>query len=576
MNINKDNNKIEDNKTFTFLLPLDATPAQKHRLDKFLKIITNVYNELVPKVLERHHEMSDTEEYRQIMNQLYSLKGMVTSSLERKLQRLRVKYGLNESSIYDLGYHTIKNYRTEIPLPLLKSTLKDLYTDYLQRGATLCIKSSDGQHPKDCIFNVLNDYSKTSIYLNKDNTLLNISKMKVNLRNKEKTDFETRALNREVEHYSIVRKFIRGKFKYYLLVTVKGLPPTKFKYKYDEGTIGVDIDIDNDCIAITSPKRMEYKSIFADYNKLVEKKNNVSSKIQSSLIANNPNNYTKTGRVRKNVTTWKCSKNYKRLTFQYIDLQRKIRIKRKMCYIRLSNYILSLGDNIFISDSYLKSSKDSEHNYKQLINILINKNENSNNKKSIKFVDHKYLKLINESIDSKFKISQNTSKNVEINKDKKLQILRVNPIKNIHNGVENINNKNYTVENSFYLSNFDFNKESNFEVINPNRLEKSFDTALFMFKELSKYSQAVVYIKESLNTNKNSNKTKNFKNTNKIGTTKTTNNTKNNNKTKNTGNTKNNNKTKNTGNTKNKSNSNLVGKNKTRKTNNSNVKSLKF
>jgi hypothetical protein len=83
-------------------------------------------------------------------------------------------------------------------------------------------------------------------------------KIKIPVKFRENDTYEKQALKDKVKYCRIVRKTIRGKYKFYLQLVLDGIPPSK---RNSYGDIKVDIDPSLRSITYTSNKEVRLKEL---------------------------------------------------------------------------------------------------------------------------------------------------------------------------------------------------------------------------------------------------------------------------------------------------------------------------
>lgn len=164
------------------------------------------------------------------------------------------------------------------------------------------------------------------------------------------------ALENRIKYCRVLRRFIRGKYKYYVQIILEGVPPVKINKKTGEikNTIGkgrVGIDIGTQTIAISSKYDVKLLELAPEVNNIEKEKRILLRKIDRQRRANNPNKYNKDGTIKRgNKDRWIKSNKYIKTQNELRELQRKQADIRKQSHERLANYILGLGDKIYVED----------------------------------------------------------------------------------------------------------------------------------------------------------------------------------------------------------------------------------
>ena len=156
----------------------------------------------------------------------------------------------------------------------------------------------------------------------------------------------------------IKRKFIRGRYKYYLQLVLKGIPPLKtnkdgeIKRNIGSGTVGIDIGTQS--IAISSNTDVKLLELADRVQNIENQKRILLRYMDRSKRANKPDNYKTDGTIKKGRLVWTHSNNYRKAQIQLKELYRKQADIREYQHQIMSNYIISLGDKIYVEDMNFK------------------------------------------------------------------------------------------------------------------------------------------------------------------------------------------------------------------------------
>lgn len=160
----------------------------------------------------------------------------------------------------------------------------------------------------------------------------------------------------EISYCRIIRKFVHNKYKFYLQVVFKGTPPIKFnketgEIKHSLGNGDVGLDIGASTIAISSQTDVKLLILADKVQNIEDEKRRLLRKMDRSRRSINPENYNKDGTIKKQGNTkvvWNKSNHYMKYQNQLKELYRKQADIRKYQHECLANYIISLGNNIYV------------------------------------------------------------------------------------------------------------------------------------------------------------------------------------------------------------------------------------
>ena len=174
---------------------------------------------------------------------------------------------------------------------------------------------------------------------------------------------------------TLVPKFIRGKYRVYLHLTIEGKAKPKYdrfgdpRHKFGKGSIGADIGTQT--VAYTSNIEVGLKNLSERGSSIQtsERKERLLYRaMDRSRRATDPQNYNDDGTVKKGRKTWKYSNHYKKLKAKHSELCRINAINRQLAINEDANHLRSLGD-VFITEpknasKLMKRTKDTTVNSK--------------------------------------------------------------------------------------------------------------------------------------------------------------------------------------------------------------------
>lgn len=165
----------------------------------------------------------------------------------------------------------------------------------------------------------------------------------------------------------VLKKYIRGKRRYFLQIVFEGMPETDFQAS--EGEVGLDIGTST--VAISSDNEVKLLKL-SKTEQEVRKIKILQRSLDRKRRMANPDNYDKNGKVKKKRKEWKLSKNYFRELNKLKEVYRKKRVKDNQYKNILVKFILSQGDTV-------KTEKTSVNFWKNKSKkTVINKNNGKN------------------------------------------------------------------------------------------------------------------------------------------------------------------------------------------------------
>lgn len=356
---------------FILQFPLRTERYQEDILDKRFEIGRKIYNSLVTVTQKRYNEMIKTKKYRNLMSSLSGDKKK-DSSIWKQVNEIRKEYGMSEYSFHEdvkKMQHHFKNNIDAFTAQKIASTLWKAY-DKLFFG------NGDRIHYKkyDTLNSLEGKNNKTGIRLVNNNLLWNGLCIPVLI--DYDNYYEYQAMQCEICYCRIVRKFVHNKNHYYVQVVFKGNPPVKIdtltgEIKHSIGNGDVGIDIGTSTIAIASDTDVKILELADKVQNIENEKHRIMRKLDRSKRAMNPQNYNQDGTIRKQgnkKVIWDKSNHYIKWQNKLKELYRKQADVRKYQHECLSNYIISLGNNIYVEhmnfSGLQKRVKNTEKNEK--------------------------------------------------------------------------------------------------------------------------------------------------------------------------------------------------------------------
>lgn len=344
---------------FVVQFPLKTEIYQDDILNKRFEIGRKIYNALVNVTLKRYNEMIKTKIYRSIKSELAEIyKSEDKSKLKRKkelcnqLNDLYKQYKLNEYAFCNdvkLMQHHFKDNIDAFTSQKICTQLWNAYEKLLfGNGEKICFKrygefnSFEGKSNKTGI-----KFKNDILYWNGliIPTIINYS-----------NPYEYQTMQNEIAYCRIVRKYVRNKYKFYLQIVFKGIPPIKIdkdtgEIKHLLGNGNVGLDIGTQTLAISSQSDVKLIELADKVQNIENQKRLLLRKLDRSRRSINPNNYNEDGTIKKQgnkKVVWIKSNHYIKIQNRLKELYRKQADVRKLQHECLANYILSLGDNIYV------------------------------------------------------------------------------------------------------------------------------------------------------------------------------------------------------------------------------------
>ena len=336
---------------FVVEFPLKTEKYQEDILNKRFEIGRQIYNSLVNVTQKRYKEMIKTKKYRELTSSLTGNK-KTDKDIWKQINDIRKQYGMSEYSFHKDVKMMQKHFKDnidsltarKIATALWKSYEKFLYGNgkkvYYKKYGTL--DSLEGKS------------NGSGIRFKDDMIFWNGLEIPVII--DYNNYYEYQAMQCKICYNRIVRKFIRNKYKYYVQIVFKGNPPVKvdnetgeIKHRIGDGDVGLDIGTRT--IAIASQSDVKILELADRIQNIENQKRRILRKMDRSKRSTNPDNYNEDGTIKKQgnkKVIWNKSNHYIKYQNELRELYRKQAAIRKYQHECLANYIISLGNKVYV------------------------------------------------------------------------------------------------------------------------------------------------------------------------------------------------------------------------------------
>ena len=335
--------------TYVLTLKLNTEKFQEAILDKRLEIARNISNGLTNKVLKRYKLMLESRAYNAIKNKLKKA-NKHRKELYKKLNQVYLKYGLSQYSLYEDVKSMYKHFKDNIGSLEAQAIADRVWTKF---DKLLFGKANRVSFNRFNEYNSIeNKWNKSGLKYAKGFILWKKLKMQVVIKNND--NYAKTAIQERIKFCRIVRKLIRGKYKYYVQLMIEGVPPIKCDIETGElkrsiGLGSVGIDIGTRTIAYSSETKVKLLELCPEVDNIEHKKLILQRKLDRQRRSNNPNNYNENGTIKRGVKlSWNKSNKYIKAQNELRELQRSQACIRRLSHEKLANTIISLGDRILV------------------------------------------------------------------------------------------------------------------------------------------------------------------------------------------------------------------------------------
>ena len=486
--------------TYILTLKLNTEEFQENILNKRLKIARNISNSLTNVVLKRYNLMLESKEYNKIKNQLKPVNKSIydesvkvskeTNKLRKelynKLNDIYTKYNLTQYSLYADVKPMYKHFKDNIGSLECQAIADRVWSKF--------DKLLFGKANKVC-FDKFGEYNTIENKWNKSGLkysdgFIIWSRLKIPVIIKQNDIYAQTSIQNNIKYCRIVRKLIRGKYKYYVQLILEGIPPIKINKQTGEiknplGNDNVGIDIGTKTIAYVCSKEVKLLELCPEVENIERKKLILQRKLDRQRRANNPNNYNEDGTIKRGIKlVWNKSNKYIKTQNELREIQRKQACIRKQSHEKLANHILTLGDRVLVETMQFQGLQ------KRAKNTTINKNGKINKKKRFgKSLANKAPAMLIEIINRKLKY--NGLEILKIN-TQKVKASQYNHFIDDYNKKELSDrwNENIEIQRDIYSAFLIMNVNDDLETINKQLCNDTYDNFKILHdKEVNRLKQ---------------------------------------------------------------------------------------
>ena len=292
---------------YILTLPLKTELYQEHVLEKRFRLGEQLYNKFLNFEIKKYFEMTKRKDYRNAQSLIKDYTYQIKS--------------LNNAS------------------DISKETKKMIQDFKKQRKDTL--KSLCGSQNTTGIRFILDDEKKVG--------LVKWQGLEFSIDLAKCTLYEWQALQSEICYCAVKREKIKGKWKYYIQLTLKGHVPDKFnkqtgelKRQLGKGNVGLYFT----STSLTVSTEDGVKTYPLEIKNHEDKKTELLQKMDTSRRATNPDNYNEDGtsKEKSEIKGWHFSKAYKKYRAELYEIFRKECEEKKLLQEILANEVIASGD----------------------------------------------------------------------------------------------------------------------------------------------------------------------------------------------------------------------------------------
>ena len=336
---------------FIVQFPLKTEMYQEDMLNKRFEIGRKIYNSLVNVTQKRYKEMIKTKKYRTLLSSLTGNK-KTDKDIWKQINDIRKQYGMSEYSFHEDVKKMQKHFKDNIDSFTAQKIATELWKSY---DKLFYGNGKKVYYKKYGSLNTLEGKSnKTGIRFKDDLIIWNGLEIPVVIDYDNYYEYQT--LQCDICYCRIVRKYVRNKYKFYVQIVFKGNPPVKVDMKTGEikhyiGQGDVGLDIGTSTIAIASQSDVKILELADKVQNIENQKQKLLRKMDRSRRVTNPDNYNEDSTIKKQgnkKVIWNKSNHYIKYQNELKELYRKQADIRKYQHECLANYIISLGNKVYV------------------------------------------------------------------------------------------------------------------------------------------------------------------------------------------------------------------------------------
>ena len=339
--------------SFIMEFELIAGNQETNFLEKRFNVGSNIYNLCLEHCIKQLNKMKRDKEYRKSVKALKT----VNRKLERKnlpqneIKRLKdIKISCTNKikeleKEYQFAENDIQKY-AKVPREFIGKILNSAIVQNIASTAFDAVKKIQYKKAKKVKFKKKGEISLEGKN-NKTGFIFDIKTMKLKLGKKLSCGLKPlderqwNCFKNRLKFCRILKRYIRGKRRYFLQIVFEGTPETDLQI--GEGEVGLDIGTST--VAISSDNEVKLLKL-SETETEARKIRILQRSLDRKRRIANPDNYDEKGKVKKKRKEWKMSKNYFKELNKLKEIYRKKRVKDNQHKNFLVKFILSQGDTV--------------------------------------------------------------------------------------------------------------------------------------------------------------------------------------------------------------------------------------
>lgn len=350
--------------SFAMEFELIAGNQEINFLEKCFNTGSNIYNLCLEHCIKQLNKLKRNKEYRKSVKALKT----VNRKLEKKslpqdeIKRLKdIKISCTNKikeleKEYQFTENDIQKY-AKTPREFIGKILNSAIVQNIASTAFDAVKKIQYGKAKKVKFKKKGEISLEGKN-NRTGFIFDIKTMKLKLGKKLFCNLKTiderqkNCFKNRIKFCRVLKRYIRGKKRYFLQIVFEGTPETDFQL--GEGEAGLDIGTST--VAISFDDEVKLLKL-SETEQEARKIRILQRSLERKRRMANPDNYDENGKIKKKRKEWKLSRNYFRELNKLKEIYRKKRVKDNQYKNLLVKFILSQGDTVKTEKTSVNSWK---------------------------------------------------------------------------------------------------------------------------------------------------------------------------------------------------------------------------
>ena len=351
--------------SFAMEFELIAGNQEINFLEKRFNVGSNIYNLCLDRCVKQLNKLKRDKEYRRSVKTLKTVnrklekKNLPQNEIKRlkeikisctnKIKELEKEYQFTENDIQKYA---------KVPREFIEKILNSAIVQNIASTAFDAVKKIQYRKAKKVKFKKKGEISLEG-KSNETGLVFDIKIMKLKLNKRLFCNLKTiderqqNCFKNRIKFCRILKRYIRGKKRYFLQIVFEGTPETDFQL--GEGEVGLDIGTST--VAVSSTDEVKFLKL-SETEQEARKIRILQRSLDRKRRMANPDNYDENGKVNKKRKEWKLSKNYFRELNKLKEIYRKKKVKDNQYKNILVKFILSQGDMVKTEKTSINSWKN--------------------------------------------------------------------------------------------------------------------------------------------------------------------------------------------------------------------------